>query len=647
MKNIILLVLILVIGNTFGSLAQTAYYDALKLKEEFKTTTALSDKIEINLTKENLIKFNSIMMGYMPNGLIKPDDKDSVIFVKIKEELKNNPFIEVGSTGLSSDLLKGLSKTRTSELLSTVGNSIGGLNVSTFADGIAQFLIERAKEELNVAFFEHLKKKFSIYPEFKILFPNTHKLLNNFEAWNYSNIINTLRESFDKDLKSLLQNIPELANIDIKSCNKDKDCEKRVTDFQAFSQSQEGRIFLSAVLLGNGFISGEKLPDVIHKISGPNYMDAGFDPAVIKTFTVLDILSYSVKSNKVKRNYIEPAEFKVLKDDQVTRDLFLGLVFQKLKNKDVIPQNINLEADIPKYIDQLLNAANQIQSAADQLAQAKQDGEANLDPYRTAMFEASKSFLETVILIIDGNSGQPLNIQFVAILNSCKKTLEIAHDITVKNYSAAVVGTLNILTEKIPASEFSREFVKYGSFAANVVQAKTSSDVNEAIKAIALPAGSASIKKKTAFNIALNAYLGGFLGKEYLAQKTNNNWKTISGVYTPIGVTFSAGIKGSSISLLLNVLDIGAFTAYRLKDDSTAVLPEVKIQNIFAPGVGLVYGFPKIPLSIGYTYQLGPALREINAETAVTDKLNKRWQFFIAVDIPLINFYSSRSKKQL
>lgn len=82
-------------------------------------------------------------------------------------------------------------------------------------------------------------------------------------------------------------------------------------------------------------------------------------------------------------------------------------------------------------------------------------------------------------------------------------------------------------------------------------------------------------------------------------------------------------------------------------NSTTETLPEVKLQNIFSPGLGIVYGIPKIPVSIGYTCQLGPALREINAETAVTDKLNKRWQFFIAVDIPLINFYSSRSRKQL
>lgn len=608
--------------------SQIAYYDALRLKAYVKPNGKFGG------LENDQAGYIKILRNYVKG-------EENMTDVEIKDFLAaENPilvnFIVTGGAAAAAKSAKSALASFTPSGLAT-----------TFADGLAQFLIERAKEELNVAFFEQLKKKFDSYPEFGILFPNTHKLLNNFEAWNYSNIINTLRESFDKDLKGLLQNIPELANIDIESCKKDTDCEKRVKDFQAFSKSQEGRIFLSAVLIGNGFISGAKFPDVIHTIAGPNYMGDVFDPVVIKTFTILDIISYSVKSNQAKRNYIAPDEFQSLLSEQVTRDLFLGLVFQQLKNKDVIPPNMNIQTEIPNYISQLLDAASEIQSAADQLMQAKKDGEADLSPFRTALFEASKSFLETIVLIFESDTNSALNVQLTSVLNSCKKTLEIAHDISVKNYSAAVVGTLNILTENTQTTNFSKEFVKYGSFAANVVQAKNPADVNEAIKAIALPAGSASIKKKTAFNIALNAYLGGFVGNEYLAAKTNNNWKTISGVYTPVGVTFSAGIKGSSLSLLLNVLDIGAFTAYRLKDDSTTVLPEIKIQNIFAPGVGLVYGFPKIPLSIGYTYQLGPALRKINAETALTDKLNKRWQFFIAVDIPLINFYSSRSKKQL
>src|SRR5262249_31148091 len=155
-----------------------------------------------------------------------------------------------------------------------------------------------------------------------------------------------------------------------------------------------------------------------------------------------------------------------------------------------------------------------------------------------------------------------------------------------------ISSNLNNLTE---ISGFKTFFVKYASFAANVVQAKNSDDAEKAIEAIALPAGSASIKKNTQVNIALNAYLCGFYGNEYLSNEKPSKWAPISGVYAPIGVTVSTKIGNSSISAFVTVLDIGAFASYRLKDDSTEDLPKVTLQNIFAPGIGIVYGFPKVP----------------------------------------------------
>jgi hypothetical protein len=195
--------------------------------------------------------------------------------------------------------------------------------------------------------------------------------------------------------------------------------------------------------------------------------------------------------------------------------------------------------------------------------------------------------------------------------------------------------------------KISRKLVLYGTFMAEVSTAENSDQVKEIIKRTALPTGSSYIKKQSKFNVALNAYIGGFWGNEFLAEKNQQQWGTIAGVYAPVGINFSKGILNSkgksfgSASFLLNIIDLGTFASFRLQDATTASLPEVKLKNIFAPGLGIVYGLPKIPLSIGYTYQLGPTLREINPDVVVASaELNRRWQFFIGVDIPLFNFYN-------
>ena len=623
------------------------------------------------LTLEKYVAGNGKFAGLPgdPNGYIRilrnyVEGEEALTDQQVKNQLHaDNPFLAplITTGGLSAELDKSEKITSASVL-----GYFGNLNAATFADGTAKFLIERAKEELNVAFFENLKEKFKIYPEFKILFPNTFNLLTSFESWSYANVLNTLREALDKDLKAVLQNIPKLANLSDASCNDSNDCKKRVAALKEFFATRQGSIFLSAVLLGNGFISGQKLPDVLHELAGSNYLGNGFDSNVTNSIALLDIISYSLKNNEYGKNYVSRADFTLLWNNNVTRNIYVGLVYQQIVNKKIRINGLDVfgasffsskQDELENYIEQFLIKGDQLTSSFAALANARNNPDTDLAPYFAAIFESGNSFLHTVNDLQKIDPRFTFNATLREVIDYTQKTLEIGHDISVKNYSAAVVGILSMMSEKLPPSQFSKEFVKYGSFAANMVQSRNSDDVSEAIRAVALPSGSASIKKKTVLNIALNAYLGAFYGNEYLADKPTGNWKGLSGVYTPIGITVSHGIrlkkepKGigkvfheASVSLLVNLLDIGAFTAYRLKDSTTASLPEVKLQNLFAPGVGIVYGFPKWPLSIGYTYQLGPALREITSVAAQTNGINYRWQFFLAVDIPVFNFYSKSRK---
>lgn len=58
-----------------------------------------------------------------------------------------------------------------------------------------------------------------------------------------------------------------------------------------------------------------------------------------------------------------------------------------------------------------------------------------------------------------------------------------------------------------------------------------------------------------------------------------------------------------------------------------------------------ILGLPKIPISIGYGYQIGPRLREVTpTSNTVVENKYERWAGFIAIDIPLINFYSKPRK---
>jgi hypothetical protein len=610
------------------TIAQNPYYDALYLKGRVNSSGRI---VLQNDVQELLAK-------YFP-GTASFDITQSL--------LDANPFFTGIFKDKGSDAVENIALDARQKSFSL--SAIGGLNVSAFADGLAKFLIKRAKEELFISFFSKLQDD-QKFPEFKILFPNTKILVDNFKSWEYANIISTLREAFDKDIKQILADIPKLRTLngnDYKG-----DVKKRVTALVTFLGTDNGRIFMSALEIGNGLISGSKIPDVIHIVAGADYLGGlpGASQDVKNTIRLLDILSLSVRSNEPGKSYVSFTDFSALMGSALSRKLYLGLIWQQLKTENIVIGQVNVATvlqtgnSVATYIESLVKQSIAITDAFNNLATARRNAVADLMPYWDAVFLAADEFFLAAgnVEIIDGRLVLPTVVK--TALDMAHQSLTIAHDVAVRNYSAVIVGVVSLISEKVNTSSISgfKEFlVKYGSFAANVVQAKNSDEVAKAIESVALPVGSASIKKNTDVSIALNAYLGGFYGNEFIGDKKTGQWGVINGVYAPVGVTISTRIKTTSLSAFITLIDIGAFAAFRLKDQNTKDLPEVTFQNILAPGLGLVVGIPKWPLSIGYTYQLGPVLRKIDpAEIEVSEKMNKRWQFFLAVDIPLLNFYT-------
>ncbi len=226
-------------------------------------------------------------------------------------------------------------------------------------------------------------------------------------------------------------------------------------------------------------------------------------------------------------------------------------------------------------------------------------------------------------------------------------------------------------------AETTSKILKYGTFMANIVQSDSSEQIRAVIEAAALPVGSYSIKRASRWNVSLNAYLGGYYGNETLDTEplVLEAKSTTFGVIAPIGIAGSYGSKAGSFSIYLSLIDLGAFASFRLQTvsmdstiatgpgmmdttkikvtDEANILPEVTFENIFAPGAYFVYGIPGFPISIGGGVQRGPQLRKITTTAVIIDtneqvNVNRaefkssawRLSVFVAVDIPLVNFYT-------
>jgi hypothetical protein len=177
----------------------------------------------------------------------------------------------------------------------------------------------------------------------------------------------------------------------------------------------------------------------------------------------------------------------------------------------------------------------------------------------------------------------------------------------------------------------------YMSLLVAISQAGNSEQVEKLLESFALPVGSSRVKKVTDFNLAVNAYVGGFsrYGND-LADGLTSQY----GLTAPIGFTFSHGMtKAGSISLFTGVFDIGATIKYKLDNDG-AYVSDISFASILSPSIQLVYGFPFfLPLSVGYGYQWTTP-----ASSTSAIQLTPHANLFVAVDIPIFNLAALKKK---
>lgn len=635
MKKAIVIVLLLTTLSPQFSNAQL-YYDAKSLRESLDA--------DGHFGLNHLPLFRKYCPGMNDNTIV--------------QRIFENPFLTHYFDDASSASLGAFAGS------TSIAGTVAGINVTNFADGLARFLVARFREELSITFFEKFKQALqqSEYEDLRRLFPETYKLLLTIgeDIYRFNAFLSAMRETFIKDLSNLYTNFQSILQLDKYQ--------------QFFEQHIELRtIMLNALYFINQYANG------VH----PGAVLASYEPDLVLHFrdtvlqsnirncvATLQLFSNSLQSLSPDHWWVPADSVRRLLQDQPGRDLYFGLIYLQASNKNIRFQSSNgtfrldsilaqakrIDNTVTKFREYVGRIMDNVQEINEYITALKNKPKAAIDfnDYYTLYMSAidllqhGLSFIDLPLVDLGAVTEASIrreSIRWTMVTRSCG---ELYVDVRTQNYSSAIINTVSILDfvfKDTLNSNLRQNILRYGTFMANVATAQNSDEVKAAIEAIALPAGSASIKKKSRFNIALNAYVGGFYGNEFLANKAGSQWKQITGIAAPVGITVSRPLhfpfRDGSISAFVSLIDVGAFASYRLNDDSTANLPEVTLQNIFAPGLGLVYGIPKIPVSLGYTYQLGPALREINPEAATkSERMNKRWQFFIAVDIPLINFYT-------
>ncbi len=539
------------------------------------------------------------------------------------------------------------------KLLSTFISSAGSLDVTNFALGLTDFLIKRAKTELNTAFFKRLNDALKDTPVLNTMFPNTIKILDviGTDIYQYDLYLNNLRSSFEKDIQALPENLHKIAR------------DRRV----------DGTLLLTLDFLNQ--VKENKHPSELIKFLKDNSYVKAVNPDLHQTFQVVDFLSESLRTTEVDRYWASREELNQLNDPTTLR-IYLGLLYQKLQKPEhktsnerignalkALASNINQAATITQFIYRFSEATDLIENTIASYKKQRKEILENIHldkkERNKLLFEASFDIYTATLHFIENvYTIELLNIRIdPSQMNAAKEIVGQLRDVgqigiylNNKQYAGAISQAAFVLNRIAPDNnETIRKFIKYGAFMAALIEAENPEEVKGAIEAAALPPGSYSIKRHSRFNVSLNGYIGGFYGHESIHGVNDKLAFNNLSISAPVGIYFGWGLCKTakapwSLGFFIPVIDLGTVASFRLGNSEAESVPTIQLHHLIAPGLFIETGIGSTPLSFGAGAQIGSRLRSVEPTINEVGDFYWRYGVTLKVDIPILNLYSSPKK---
>jgi len=527
-------------------------------------------------------------------------------------------------------------------------------------DALSSFIADRFKQEIEIAFLDSLRARISRVRELKSLFPTTYAVLQQNDPFQYTSFLETLKESLNKDVNNMPDDVGHFLETD-------------PYHLAATKSWYMPTLIVYQDLLN--IVKGQSVVSVLDTLNtGSLFKSIKGDTTYNPYLRMVAVFSRLLTNPDAPTTWLTTKAIAAdLGQDDFKAFCGLLLIKEKAELQKITFDNQSLygliltKYDLNKFtglynwmidVDQSLTQL--LASYSNMTLQYKANkpisGSQVIDCGNALVASVDTVFLGFPFASVGVNLSpaiKKIQTDFSANANNIMVLVNIAADVKDKNYGLALVSGVNGMINYLQTTNITPKTLdlinKYGNFAVAVATAQSSADMETALSSAALPAGSYRIKRNSFFDISLNAYAGVFGGVESFSGSVPSNVKSSSasaGFTAPVGLTFSWGstkndkLTGSSYTLFLSVLDVGAVTSFRLTHDAASTLPNLTWGNVIAPGGYFVYGFKNSPLSLGFGAQYGPQLSSVSTASAVT--LPSAWsaRVFLAVDIPVFSFFT-------
>lgn len=530
-------------------------------------------------------------------------------------------------------LKQSISSSSHPETASGVPLSIESRLIYATADIIAQ----RFQEELSLAFFNKFSTALENDSFLGTLFPNTKEFLVTILSTPLSipSLGQSWRAAYEEDLKKLPEHLRSYF-------------EGQGT----FKESDELRILVGALETIYDLKNGKHPSQIIRALAQKSEgRDERSKLQMVVAF--LDRISRNLTTPD-GNGWLRVEQLRTL-EEKTSMKYFVGYLYQqdtelfhqmKIDSKQIATVLHSLQHQLQMFISLTSTIERKIELLRDSLRQGKSPTFGEYVSYARMVFDIIKFGYNLARL-----NGMPskFDVTFKTIyVPLAEQTLQALETAERREYGATLVHVLGILSridkDAVIKPKARSALIKYGSFMADVVAAKTVEETKKALESVILPAGSYSVKRESSFTLGVNAYGGGTFGWEQVQNDdgTFGDRKNHVGLFAPVGIELAFGMKCGlmqSFSALISLLDLGSVVNFRLGNKTESV-PNIGFAQVFAPGLYGVLGlFEGVPLSIGFGAQFNPNLRDITKEGDVvrSDVNTFRASLFLAVDIPLFN----------
>ncbi len=558
--------------------------------------------------------------------------------------------------------------------------SVAPLGFSTqMIDAVAQFLVDRVKGELTVAFFDKFLGKIEESNEMQILFPDTYYLLKNQDLFKIPSMGELWVESFQNDVYNLIPNFESLIVTD--------------TNYIHLKKSQSIKSFRLAYHLMNKALDETPLGEILVELD-ENL--GGVEDEIGLSVMGLNMLAHNVRNRKDKYNlsndFIPLDIFRTLNDNGTKylvaflyyehKDFFDSVkikgspiselistkhdafaknigrfvyILNRFKKQEELLTVINKNAietgqqrGLHEYYMELTDILMDMTEFGFRLKYFSHPDEYYKDKFHLIYQPMGKHLLLAIQATKEQDYGQlllnamqafePVFEERVSSLETEIATLSSKQDINIEKLETKK-RRLEILKSTIKNIAF------YGGFMVDVLSAQNSVQIKGILDRYALPIGSYSMKRRAKTSIDLNAFPGLYTGNEFeVGGIENQGW--VSGVTAPIGFALSWGDKKlfskrkeHSFSIFIPVIDIGAAFSYRWSDELSGFPEDVKWSQVLSPGAYATWGFRKMPVSVMAGFQYTPDLRTVEIQGIKTAQNAWRLGLNAVVDVPIFNFY--------